>query len=310
MTVRSAKAPQSILSFEQLKAQSQQASYENAPGHTLSFTKKIQKALLLSLVYTAPGVAEKLAWQYFVSPRKTRRYKLNQLPGGATSLSLQHGKTRLQGYSWGLSEKRVYLVHGWESNLSRLSHFVAPLVKNGYQVIAFDLPAHGQSKQQSTHFKDGMSALETVMRHFGKATGIIAHSAGAAMTVNMLSQNTDLMPKKLSLISPMQSAKTHLEVFSYVAGLPERLEKKLEKKLETKIGASLASTNLVDLVKSFKCSGFICHDRNDTYISHTSGEQIANAWEGAKLYSSTHLGHRRILRNQVVIDRVVHHICS
>lgn len=276
-------------------------------GRSLSLNKKIQRSILLSLAKVTPSVAHKLAWHHFIHPRKTKAYSLQDLPENAVALSLQHRNKPLKGYSWGDSEKRVYLVHGWESNVSKLKHFVSPLVKLGFQVIAFDLPAHGESKHKNTHFKDCVNALEHVVKTYGKPHSIIAHSGGAAMTVNMLSQNPQLNPEKLSLISPMLSAQTHVDVFSSVAGLPESLKTKLGNTLEQSLSMNLEDTSITKLIKTIKADGLVCHDRDDSYIPYSYGEAIASAWQGAKLYSSHQLGHRRILRNKAIISKVIEH---
>jgi len=279
-------------------------------GRTLSLNKKIQRSILLNLAKVTPSVAHKLAWHHFIHPRKTKAYSLQDLPENAVALSLQHRNKALKGYSWGDSEKRVYLVHGWESNVSKLKHFVNPLVKLGFQVIAFDLPAHGESKHKNTHFKDCINALELIVKTYGKPHGIIAHSGGAAMTVNMLNQNPQLTPEKLSLISPMLSAQTHVDVFSSVAGLPETLKTKLSNTLEQTVNMKLEDTSITKLIKTIKADGLVCHDRDDSYIPYSYGEAIATTWQNAKLYSSHQLGHRRILRNKSLINKVIEHCIS
>ncbi len=275
--------------------------------HKLSTKTQIQRQVVLGIAKVLPQVAKALTWHHFIHPRKARAYTIEDLPAQAFPLSLQHRGQTLNGYRWGSSEKRIYLVHGWESNVSKMKHFVQPLLNLGYQVIAFDLPAHGNSTHKDTNFKDWMNALETIMRTYGKAHGVIAHSCGATMTVNMLAKNPDLTPEKLSLISPMLSAKTHIDVFSSVVGLPTYLIDMLISRLERTTELNLEDTCVTSLIQNIKADGLICHDHDDTYISYDYGKAIAKAWENAKLYSSHKLGHRRILKNTVVIDKIVQH---
>lgn len=294
------------------------------PEHKLSLQKQIQRALLLSIAKVAPSAARALTWHHFIRPRKSKSYTIKDLPEGAEVLSLEHNSRRcnskslkqneqtLTGYRWNQNDstKRVYLVHGWESNVSKLKHFIQPLIKQGYEVIAFDMPAHGQSKQKTSNFQDWMTALEKIVRTYGAADSMIAYSYGSAVTVNMLSKNPELMPKKLSLVAPMLSAKTHIEVFSKVAMLPEYLSESLLEKLEQSTDLNLDNTSVATLIKNFSVDGLVCHDRNDTYIPYDYGQAIAAAWNGAKLYSSRKLGHRHILRNSVIIDKIVDHSVS
>ena len=278
-----------------------------ATDHKLSTSKQIQRQFVLGLAKVLPKVAKALTWHHFIHPRKTKAYTIEDLPEGAFPLKLQHRGQDLNGYRWGNSVKRIYIVHGWESNIAKMKHFVQPLVDLGYQVIAFDLPAHGNSKHKDTNFKDWMVALENIMRTYGKAHGVVAHSCGATMTVNMLAKNPDLTPEKLSLISPMLSAQTHIDVFSSVVGLPTYLIDMLISRLERTTELKLEDTFVTSLIQDIKSDGLVCHDHDDTYIPHDYGKAIAKAWKNASLYSSQKLGHRRILKNSVVIDKVVQH---
>jgi pimeloyl-ACP methyl ester carboxylesterase len=49
----------------------------------------------------------------------------------------------------------------------------------------------------------------------------------------------------------------------------------------------------------------IVHDVNDPDVPYSHGEEIARAWPGAELLTSTGLGHRAILRNPEVLRRTV-----
>ena len=47
----------------------------------------------------------------------------------------------------------------------------------------------------------------------------------------------------------------------------------------------------------------VIHDRDDKEVRWEDGAAIAGAWPGARLETTTGLGHRRILRDPVVIQR-------
>lgn len=52
-------------------------------------------------------------------------------------------------------------------------------------------------------------------------------------------------------------------------------------------------------------SALIIHDRDDIVVPHAHGARLAGAWPGAKLVSTHHLGHHRILRDPTVVDLAV-----
>jgi pimeloyl-ACP methyl ester carboxylesterase len=49
----------------------------------------------------------------------------------------------------------------------------------------------------------------------------------------------------------------------------------------------------------------IVHDRDDSDVPYTHGEEIAAAWPGAELLTTNGLGHRAVLRDPAVIQRTV-----
>jgi hypothetical protein len=49
----------------------------------------------------------------------------------------------------------------------------------------------------------------------------------------------------------------------------------------------------------------VVHDQGDRETSWAGGRQIARAWPGARMVSTSRLGHRRILRDPAVIAEVV-----
>jgi pimeloyl-ACP methyl ester carboxylesterase len=51
-------------------------------------------------------------------------------------------------------------------------------------------------------------------------------------------------------------------------------------------------------------AALIIHDRDDEIVPCSSGQAIAQAWPGAQYHETQKLGHRRILKNDAVIQLV------
>jgi pimeloyl-ACP methyl ester carboxylesterase len=49
----------------------------------------------------------------------------------------------------------------------------------------------------------------------------------------------------------------------------------------------------------------VIHDREDRDVPYEHGRQIAAAWPGAQLLTTTGLGHRAILRDPEVVRRTL-----
>lgn len=267
----------------------------------LSPLKKLQLSALQVICKTNPELATDLAFKHFCKPRRRLSYSVRDLPKGAKPFTLPYHDGNLRGYSWGESERTVYLVHGWESLVSLMAKFVEPLLEAGFRVVAFDAPGHGHSDTQATNVVDFSNAIAHAIRHMGKAHGIIAHSCGGAATVLMLKNNPDLKPNKVILVSPMPSLQKHLEVFQELAALPIEIFTRFVERLEQHIGMKIVEADAALAAQHVTAEGLVIHDLDDQLIPHTAGYWIAKNWQGSSLVTTKGLGHLNILFDAGVI---------
>src|SRR5687768_17129812 len=90
--------------------------------------------------------AEK-AFELFTTPQSRLRKEPSPVIQKAESLVLSFDGLKTYGYRWNHqsnAEKRVLILHGHESSAVNFDHFVTPLIKKNYEVVAFDAPAHGK----------------------------------------------------------------------------------------------------------------------------------------------------------------------
>lgn len=286
----------------------QYASTTEDKAFRLNISQKIQRFALKLCCNALPSIGLKLALYHFTNTRKRRPYALIELPSQVRSKTLPYRNGHIVTHSWGSGDKLIYLVHGWESNSSKMKGFIAPLVNHGYKVIAFDMPAHGRSSTQPTHLRDFSATLEFVISVYGEAFGILAHSFGGTAAVLLMHEKQHLLPKKLCLISPMKSLDSHLQVFNTVAGLSESMMDKLLIRLKQYYALEAIRTDITQLIKDVPIPGLLIHDEHDRLIPIDVGNRIARAWDGSRFIKTQSLGHRKILNDPFVIRQVIHYI--
>jgi pimeloyl-ACP methyl ester carboxylesterase len=276
--------------------------------YSLSRSQKLQRLALKACCNASPALGVKIALHYFMHARKYRPYAVNELPAKLQTANLAYHKGYIVTHTWGSGDKIIYLVHGWESNSKWMKGFIAPLIKDGYKVIAFDMPAHGRSSKQPTHLGDFAATLEFVISVYGKPFGIVAHSFGGTATVLLLSKKPHLSPKKLCLISPMKSLDSHFQVFNTVIGLSESIMDKLFLTLKKHYALEAQKTDITQLIKNIKIPGLLIHDENDRLIPVADGDHLAATWSGARYLKTSELGHRKILQDSQVIREATDYI--
>ena len=107
------------------------------------------------------------------------RSKRRGAPENADLLQFKFKNLTINGYRWNFPQRsKVLILHGFGSAAYKFEAYVAPLVKKGYEVLAFDAPAHGDSDGSTTNAVEYAEMIEKVIKLYGPIQKFIAHSFG------------------------------------------------------------------------------------------------------------------------------------
>jgi pimeloyl-ACP methyl ester carboxylesterase len=202
-------------------------------------------------------------------------------------------------YRWGKADRRILLVHGWGGRAAQFFALIPRLLEAGFEVIAFDAPAHGAS---SGSFASGPAFARAAQMIAGDAVhGIIAHSLGAAGSAIALAQG--LRANRVVFLAPAALIGSLLEEFIRLRQIPEPVAAELRQRFAARYSAVIVSVPL--MARKFDASALIFHDPEDRDLPFSHSEAIAAAWPGAELIATGKAGHWRIMRDQSVIDRTI-----
>lgn len=196
----------------------------------------------------------------------------------------------------------ILLVHGWEGRGTQLGAFVDPLLRRGFDVVTFDGPAHGDSAGRRATLPGFADALLAVARAAGNLHGVVAHSFGAAATTIAL--DGSLRVRRAAYLAPAARPRGATTRFARAlsleaavrAGLERNLERHLHRRFDEVDATVLASRRTEPLL--------IVHDPEDRDVPFDEGAALARAWSGATLMPAPGLGHRKLLRDDGVVERV------
>jgi pimeloyl-ACP methyl ester carboxylesterase len=204
-------------------------------------------------------------------------------------------------YRWGNGERRVLLVHGWAGKAAQFFALIGTLREQGFSVVAFDAPAHGNSSGVFASGPAFARAARKVDELHGPFYGVVAHSLGATATTIALAQG--LKVQRAVLLAPVAFVEPLLEMFIKLRELGYPLAAGLRERFAARYSGGIISIPL--LAKDFQISALIFHDPDDGELPFSHGESIAQAWAGARLVPASGAGHWRILRDQTVIEGTV-----
>jgi pimeloyl-ACP methyl ester carboxylesterase len=263
-------------------------------------------------------------------PRSGTRANDRGIPAGNLITVPVNGR-QVVAQTWG-SGPIVYLVHGWGGWRGQLGSFVSPLVAAGYQVVTYDALSHGDSDPgilgaRRSALPEIASTLTAVVGAVGPAYGIIAHSLGGSATTMALLDG--LTARKLVFIGPLADPVAYTSDFAKVFGFGERIRSEMLERVERISDWPVSSYNLparlsqlnepADTSPSQPRSAadrgelpalLVIHDLEDKEVAHADGQTLATLWPGGELVTTKGLGHRRILRDEEVVDQAVAYLTA
>jgi pimeloyl-ACP methyl ester carboxylesterase len=252
----------------------------------------------------APALAARFASYLWFRPQRHRPPAREQaLLERAQYAPMHHAGKRVAVYHWGKGPT-VMLVHGWSGRGAQLGELVGPLVAAGYRVVAFDAPAHGRSDGRDTTLPEISEAILRLVSDFSPAHAVIAHSFGVPCVLFALQQQG--FARRVVAFSTPATLEGLVEKFSGTLALSPRTVQSLRYMLVRRFGEDIWTRfSAQNMAQRTGLPALVIHDRDDRDIPWQEGEAVASAWPQARFLRTEGLGHRRILRDPEVIDRVV-----
>jgi len=262
-----------------------------------------------SLGRVFPHQAGKVAYQLFTRPRiRAVHHKSDELLESARISEILYGKTILKKYEWGAGDRTVLLVHGWESRGTALRSFVPGLLEEGYKVVAFDGPAHGNSGGKRTTFLEFAGAVRAVIKQLGTVDSIISHSFGGATTVFALTQlDPSISLNKLVLIgvpSNTQMVMNEALAFMNVPDVACKHFRAIASQQSNNLSFEMADLE-ANLGKAKVDDVLVVHDKLDRSVPFESAERIVERWDSVHLLVTHGMGHFKVMKNPKVVQMVV-----
>lgn len=254
-----------------------------------------------------PVLAARKAISLFLKPKKHHRPAAEAVwYEAARKRKLSNG---LAVNEWGVDgNPKVLLIHGWEGRGSQMGAFAEPLVAEGYHVIALDGPAHGDSPGDETNAGIYSRALVAVQKELGPVVASVGHSFGGGCSILAASLGMKV-DKLITVSSPSDYAKVVQNFLDFVKLSPWS-EKAFYKILTFKAQVKLQDINISTIGRALNIPILVIHDKNDKEVRYQNALNLHEAWSHSQIMTTEGLGHRRILKDKAVIDRVVQFIKS
>lgn len=210
------------------------------------------------------------------------------------------------------SRGKVLLLHGWTGRAIFMTAFVAPLTQAGFDVVACDLPGHGEASGERLHIPLAIAALQALHTETGPWHGIIGHSFGGAIAPALIGGLVEGQPPvpvdRLVLIAAPHSMPQIFRGFGAAVGLTARSQRWFDTNVKRLAGRELASFESVDVLRRTRTTTLVLHAPNDKEVPFASAEALGTAGDHVTVKALPGLGHRRILYAPATLSAAVEFI--
>ncbi|MEJ1089999.1 alpha/beta fold hydrolase [Microbacterium sp. Mu-80] len=257
----------------------------------------------------APALGGRLALEaFFATARMRVRDDDSATHDAARRATIQVRGRDVTTYRWGTGTRAALLVHGWNGRASQFATLVRDLVGEGYRVVAFDAPAHGDSPGRRTDVRDWVVAIRLLSDAEGPFGLIVGHSFGAFATLASLRDGVEA-PRVVSVAGAGEVLAFH-DQFACNVGLPDGARRSFEDGFYRRIGVSREESDArYDSLAQplpLQTELLIVHDRGDRALDVRHSERLHAAHPAqSRLILTQCNGHNRVLSADPVLDAVL-----
>ncbi len=280
-----------------------------------SIHMRFSQKLVLQLVRTKFTVwstfskkkAARKAFELFCTPQHRNKKELPRIFNEAEVIRFTFQKHNIQGYRWQKGgTRRVLILHGFESSVVNFDRYVRPLLRKGYEVLAFDAPGHGRSTGRQINVQVYKEFIMHLYQTYGPIQSFMAHSLGGlslSMALEELPHDEDT---RVALIAPATETTTAIDSYFRFLKLEDDVRVEFDALIKKISGHDPEWFSVARVMPHLKAQVLWAHDRDDHMTPISDVEPVMRqGYAHVQFMMTEGLGHRRIYRDNNVTKAVV-----
>ena len=241
-------------------------------------------------LFSEKKAAEK-AFTLFCTPRKGKILPVQkEFLEEAEHDVTEYGNMVLQTYRWPGNRETVLLLHGWESNTFRWRNLIGMLRNEGFDIVAFDAPAHGKSTGKILNVPLYAECADQIIKKF-KPRYVVAHSVGGTTAVYQQYQyNTNSVEKLVTIGSPSELEEI-MSHYQQMLRFNNRVLGALDRYFQFHFGFGIKDFSTSRFASNLRIKGLLVHDELDQVAPVSASERVHSNWENSRLLKTRGMGH-------------------
>ena len=272
-------------------------------------TIEIPKFIILTgkfIAFISPKLATLYAAKLFTTPIKHKTPKREaemNLNSIQKNIKIPEINKEIVTYEYGTNKKKILLVHGWSGRGTQLYKIADQLVHSGYSTVSFDAPAHGKSPGNTSIMIDFIASILEIDKLHGPFEAAIGHSLGGMSILNAIKQG--LIVKNATVIGSGDIVQDIIDDFINKLKLPHKYANSLREYFEKKYNNKMSDYSAFKAAQETQIPILVVHDNDDYEVPVQAGIHIHKNLTFGELMLTDNLGHRKILGNEKVIEKVI-----
>ncbi|CAM4300460.1 alpha/beta hydrolase [Gillisia limnaea] len=257
------------------------------------------------LTKLSPFLASRFAAQLFLTPFKyplPEREKEMDEKAEQRQILVPAIHRNIIVYKYGEGSKKVLLVHGWSGRGTQMAVLATQLVDKGYTVISFDAPAHGKAPGRISMMPYFIESIHEIAKDYGPFDSAIGHSLGGMSLLRAVKEGFYL--KNLVIIGTANSVTHITKEFARNMKLNDSVAEKMKSYFDKKFGKDMDVYSGALSAESVNVPTLVVHDKDDVDVAVSSAYEISEKLANSELFLTEGLGHRKVLGNLEVINKI------
>jgi esterase/lipase len=262
------------------------------------------KFKLLSII-SKRRTAEK-AFEVFGTPflKSKRKVPLKN----AETIHLLLNNKKVNGYRWNHPQsKKAMILHGFGSAAHKFEDYATLLTAKGYEVLAFDAPAHGDSEGDTTNAIEYCDMIKKVIEEFGMVQSFLAHSFGGISLSLALENIPHDKNIKVVFIAPATETTSAVDgAFNMLKLKNEQVRNEFHKIVFEVSGKKTEWFSIRRAMHNIKASILWIHDEDDDITPWADALKVKeDNHTNIKFVLTKGLGHRKIYHDNDIKKSVI-----
>lgn len=215
-------------------------------------------------------------------------------------------KKKVMVYTYGYSKRKVLLVHGWSGRGTQLYGIADKLLENRFMTVSFDAPAHGKSEGKATMMTEFIATAKYLEEKMGPFEIGIGHSLGGMAILNSIKQ--DMKFNKAVVIGSGDIITEIITIFVKKLELNLKFVSKIKHHFYKNFGVNIDDYSGSVAASEINIPTLVIHDSKDKEVPVSCAYNIRQKLEHGELLITNGLGHKRILNDSHVVNRIIEFI--